>query len=62
MDAEKDYSAAFEWLTALNRDLPEILIERQQYPAIRFGTIQECSIANAGEIRPCPGHIVTRLP
>jgi len=28
-NAEEYYAATFEWLTALDRDLPEVLVERE---------------------------------
>ena len=47
---------------ALDGDFPEIFIERQQDPAIRFRDIQERSIACTWQVRACPLHIVTGLP
>lgn len=54
--------AAFDRLPPLDRELPEVFIERQQHPSIRLRDLEQRNIARAGEVRPAPRHIVTGLP
>ncbi len=62
MDAKQNHAAPFQRLAALDCDLPEVLVEGQQDPAIYFSEIQECGVARAGSAGAHPHHIVARLP
>ena len=41
MDPEENHATPFEGFPPLDRDLPEILVERQQDTALRLSEIQE---------------------
>ena len=62
MDPEKNRATPFEGFPALDRDLPEALVERQQDTGLRLSEIQQCEVARAGSIRARPSHVVTGLP
>ena len=59
MDAKQNQAALFEGLAALDRDLPEVLIERHQDSSIRFREFQKQGILCTGMIGPRPADIVS---
>jgi hypothetical protein len=57
------------WLRSMNGKLSEILVERDQYPALLEGHAQECSITRIdGELRapdelvPARAQVIPRAP
>ena len=60
MDTKQNHAAPLERLAALDRNLPEIFVERQQHPSICFSDIEQSAVSSAGSVGPHPEYVVAR--
>jgi hypothetical protein len=51
MNSEQNDPGLLQWLPALNGDLPEVLVERQDDAGFGLRPIQQRDVACSGEIR-----------
>jgi len=58
MDSEQNDPGLCQWVAALNCNLPEVLIERQNDACFGLREIQQGDVAFSGEIRPGPQNVV----
>ena len=58
MNAEEDHAGILKGSAALNRELPEVFVQREDDPRLGFREIQEERIACAGVAGPGPNEIV----
>jgi hypothetical protein len=59
MHAKQNDSETFEGTWSLQRELPKILVERQEQAVVCFSTLDQNSILQARTVRPGPENIVT---
>ena len=59
MDLEQHNAGAFERGSALQRDLPEILVQRDHDAPLRLSQVQQGRVLPPNAIRPRPEYIVT---
>ena len=59
MDSEQDDTGLFQGASALNGNLPKVLIERQHDARLRFGQVQENDVLRSRKICAGPQNIVT---
>ena len=57
----QNHSGASHRRPALEGDLKKVLVEREDDPSLRFGTIEQRAVFHAWEIRSRPNHIVALL-
>lgn len=62
MNPEQNNAGLFQWPSALNGNLPEVLVEREDGASFGFSQIQQGKVFPSGEIRAGPEHIVTFGP
>lgn len=58
MDPKQDHTRLFERNPALQRDLPEVLVEGQQDARLGFGDVQQIRILQAAAIGPGPHYVM----
>jgi len=59
VDPEKNDASLNQRGLALERDLPEVLVERQEDSALGIGQIRQVGICYPGEVRSCLKDVVT---
>src|ERR1044071_184707 len=59
MDSEQNDTGLFQWVSALNGNLPEVLLERQHDARLCFGQVQEGDVFRSREISAGPQNVVT---
>jgi hypothetical protein len=62
VDSKENHATSVERSPLLNCELPKVLVDGQQHPALLLRQIQKPSVCCAGMIRPHPGHVLARLP
>lgn len=58
MHSKQNYPATFERNRPLKGDLPKILVESQDDPAIPFGAFEQRAIFQTWTIGSCPQNVV----
>lgn len=61
MDSKNDNTRPFQWGTTLQRNLPEVIVERKNDARLRFGDFQQTTISPARVLCPGPTNVMAGL-